>query len=336
VREGRLSAPRTTRRPGSCDTVTAQPTWRAASRRAASWRWLCLGLGLLGLPLLGTACKKVPAAPDAGHVDFDLAHGLPVLPGARVVYGGTQDDVFTLELATARPVASVAAWYRRSLPRVGWRGLEITGPGRAGSMRLRATRGVSWLLGRIRSDGYETEVTFAKGTGPEPAPAQVLPDEASAAASQAASAPAGARRDGGAARRGGDGGPAADAHAISASDILETLLLPDSVRRVGMPTAHGHVAMAGISADLSPTSATAEVAKALAEGGWRIDAQRDGVMPGTRELVAVHGDRALRLTLFPSGRGANGTVTVGPATDPEIIGAPRGGRPPGRHRGRRK
>jgi len=273
---------------------------------------------------LGGACRRAPTQADAGHVDFDLAHGLPVMPDARVVYGGTQDDVFTLELATMRPAAAVAAWYRTNLPRIGWHDVEAQGPSPSGTTRLQARRGGSWLLARIRSDGVETEATFAKGQGPVPPAATLLPDEGGAgAASQPQGAPAPSSRDGGLAP---DSGPAAAA--VTPSDLLETLLLPDTVRRVGRPTEHGHAAMAGISSDLAPLSATTEVGKMLKESGWRLDEQGEGVVPGSRDLRASRGSVALRLTLMPTGRGSTGTITVGPDAAVERAAGPKGGKGP--------
>ncbi|MBI5482798.1 MAG: hypothetical protein HY906_28340 [Deltaproteobacteria bacterium] len=305
-------------------------------------RVACSGvLTLILATTLGAACRRAPTAADGGHVDFDLAHGLPVIPGARVVYGGTQDDVFTLELASMRPAAAVAAWYRQSLPRIGWRELEVTGPSPSGTMRLRARRGGSWLLARIRSEGVETEATFAKGEGPMPPAATLLPDEGGAGAA-AASPPQSGPATAAAAIAGPDGGVAAagggpSASAVTPTDLLETLLLPDSVRRVGQPTEHGHAAMAVISSDLQPQTATTEVGRALKEAGWRVDEQGEGILPGARELRASRGAVALRLSLVPAGRGAAGTITVGPPAAVERAAGPRapkgargGGTPGGR------
>jgi hypothetical protein len=279
----------------------------------------------------GAACRRAPTAADAGHVDFDLAHGLPVMPGARVVYGGTQDDVFTLELVSMKPAAAVALWYRTNLPRAGWRDLEVTGPSATGAMRFQARRGGSWLLGRIRSEGPETEATFAKGAGPVPTPETLLPEEGgagagAAAASQPQSRPAGPQPESAPAP---DGGTAAGSGAaLSPVDLLETLLLPDSVRRVGQPTEHGLAAMAGISSDLQAQSAVTEVGQALKEGGWKIDEQGEGIIPGSRELRASRGPVVLRLSLMSAGRGATGTITVGPPAAVDRAAGPRPGRKP--------
>jgi len=240
------------------------------------------------------------------------------MPGARVVYGGRQDDIFVLELATPTPARQVGDWYSKNLMRLGWRDIEVGAqPGRNDTFRLTARRATSWLLGRVRTDGVETEVTLARGSGPVPAGTSLFPDEA--AGSQPTSRPAEAP----ASAPVGDGGLPGG---VRPADVLETLLLPDSVRRVGLPTEHGAIAQAGISADLSPQAAVIAVAEALKEEGWTVGAPTEGPAPESRELRATRGAVGLHLRLAPAGRGAAGLIVVGSSEAVDGPENPLGGR----------
>ncbi|HEY3357362.1 MAG TPA: hypothetical protein VGQ83_29195 [Polyangia bacterium] len=278
-------------------------------------------LGVL-VCLAGAGCRSRPTAADAGHVELDLARGLPVMPGARVVYGGTLEDVFTMELATARPVAEVAAWYEAALPRVGWkigaRG-EAAGPP---ARRFQARRGATWLHARIRAEAGETEVSFALGHGEAPAAGTVLPDEGGGAASAPASQPPARAADGGTA----DAAPPAAGTDVRAA--LAGLPLPDSVQRVGVPTDEGGVASTVVTAREDVARALAAVRRGWDLAGWSTEPTGDGVLPQSKRLRAVKGPLAATLTLMPGEGGATGTLTVGPRATPGRV-APAG-RPAGR------
>jgi hypothetical protein len=271
------------------------------------------------LVCLAQGCTSRPSAADAGHVDFDLAHGLPVMPAARVVYGGALDDVFSLELATARPVADVVGWYRDALPKVGWRDVAAAPPRAGGAVRLSARRGGSWLHARVRTDGAETEVSFAIGSGPPPAAEAVLPNEAPASASApvAASAPGSP-----------PAGPAAEA---GPADALSRLPLPPAVRRVGVPTVGRGVATVMVSSTLDVRAALTAIRAGWDAAGWRTDAPSGEDAAHARRLHAVKGELAVAVTLLAAERGASGTLVLGPAQSVDLLFV--GARPAGR-RGR--
>jgi hypothetical protein len=222
-----------------------------------------------------------------------------------VVYGGTVDEIFSMELAAGRSVVDTARWYRQSLGRLGWREVVLHGPGRDGVMRLSAKRGASWLHGRVRRDpGGETEIAFAVGQGVAPRAEAVLPEETAPASGPTSQ---NVEPDGGL------------APAISGDDVREALHaipLPSAIRLVGEPAVHGGHASVVVQVRGAVESLLPQVETLWTAAGWRCLPPSTGPVPRSRLLRATRGNLVLTLTLIPISAGTSGTLDLGSSRGP--------------------